>query len=99
MFDKDQDSMPPVPEFLRRQPKESTMTTQTKPTAEKKARQVTELPTVIAGYDEREELVIDDLSLGALVNERDRIKQALSDVPRLTLELRAVNQAIRRKAK
>lgn len=61
---------------------------------EKKTRTVTELPTSID--DGTGHVILADLSLAELADYQQRWKQKLADIPRLQLELRAINQAIRK---
>lgn len=66
-------------------------------TAEKKKRNTVELPTSIdagAGH-----IILEGLSLAELAEHQAEWKQKLADMPKIALELRAINQEIRRKAK
>lgn len=88
-----------IPEFLRRnqQIKESPMTKQEAP---KKTRQKTVLPSFIAyDNDGNIEVIINELTLVQLVEYQSKIKKKLEDAPRIALELKAINQAIRKLAK
>jgi hypothetical protein len=82
-----------IPAFLKRQPLETIMT----PTQQKKPRQQVELPTSIddgAGH-----VILSGLSLAELADWQKSWKQKMADVPRIELELRAINAAIRSKAR
>lgn len=80
-----------IPEFLKRKPKVKVMAT------EKKPRNKAMLPTILEGANGTVEISqIPDAEIFAF---RDSWKKKLADVPRIELELRAINAAIRAKAK
>lgn len=86
------ESMPSIPNFLKRQPtKESDMTKQETP---KKVRKVTVLPSDLA-----DGVQIAALTLSELVQYQASLKKELADMPRIVLELKAINVAIRKLAK
>ena len=79
--------MPPIPKDLQRADLESP----------KKKRKSVDLPTSID--DGNGHVILEGLSINELAGYQDKWKSRLADVPRIELELKAINASIRAKAK
>lgn len=83
-----------IPSFLKRNKGDAQVTQETQT---KRKRTKTELPTeiVVDGTT----VTLAGMDLPYLARAQTNLKELLADVPRLELELRAINQEIRRRAR
>lgn len=83
-----------IPAFLKRNQQEPTMTNAPAPKPERKPRQKKELPDVLLIGEDA--IPIEGLSLEQLIQYHRQWIADLEEMPRLELELNAINQAIRK---